>query len=294
MKLTIIIPVYKTEKTLDRCVESILSQDYSDYEIILVDDGSPDLCPEKCDAWTEHDSRIRVIHKANGGLSDARNAGIEVARGDYLTFVDSDDMIAPSTLAPLMNKIAHDESIQILEYPVSIKGKNMFIPHNMHYDDIQQYWVVTKAYTHTYVWNKIFRKELFADIRFPVGRVFEDAWIYPLLLQKARSVTTTDKGCYVYTDNLQGITAKADADDLIMLLESNIDRGMTVDDAYYLYILNIQLDVYRLSGKILLQERKDIRTSNLRSLSDKIKIITLKIFGIKGLCRIHKTLRHLL
>ncbi len=294
MKLTIIIPVYKAEKTLDRCVESILSQDYSDYEIILVDDGSPDLCPEKCDAWTEHDSRIRVIHKANGGLSDARNAGIEVARGDYLTFIDSDDMIAPSTLAPLMNKIAHDESIQILEYPVSIKGKNMFIPHNMHYDDIQQYWVVTKAYTHTYVWNKIFRRRLFDDIRFPVGRVFEDAWIYPLLLQKARSVTTTDKGCYVYTDNLQGITAKAGADDLIMLLESNIDRGMTVDDAYYLYILNIQLDVYRLSGKILLQERKDIRTSNLRSLSDKIKIITLKIFGIKGLCRIHKTLRHLL
>lgn len=294
MKLTIIIPVYKAEKTLDRCVESILSQDYSDYEIILVDDGSPDLCPEKCDAWTEHDSRIRVIHKNNGGLSDARNAGIEVARGDFLTFVDSDDMIAPSTLAPLMNKIAHDESIQILEYPVSIKGKNMFIPHNLHYDDIQQYWIVTKAYTHTYVWNKIFRRRLFDDIRFPVGRVFEDAWIYPLLLQKARSVTTTDKGCYVYTDNLQGITAKAGADDLIMLLESNIDRGMTVDDAYYLYILNIQLDVYRLSGKILLQERKDIRTSNLCSLSDKIKIITLKIFGIKGLCRIHKTLRHLL
>ena len=87
---------------------------------------------------------------------------------------------------------------------------------------------------------------------------------------------------------------KAGADDLVMLLESNIDRGMTVDDAYYLYILNIQLDVYRLSGKILLQERKDISISNLRSLSDKIKIITLKIFGIKGLCRIHKTLRHLL
>lgn len=294
MKLTIIIPVHKAEKTLDRCVESILSQDYSDYEIILVDDGSPDLCPEKCDAWTEHDSRIRVIHKNNGGPSDARNAGIEVAQGDFLTFVDSDDMIAPSTLAPLMNKIAHDESIQIMEYPVSIKGKNMFIPHNLHYDDIQQYWIVTKAYTHTYVCNKIFRRRLFDDIRFPVGRVFEDAWIYPLLIQKAQSVTTTDKGCYVYTDNLQGITAKAGADDLIMLLESNIDRGMTVDDAYYLYILNIQLDVYRLSGKILLQERKDIRTSNLRSLSDKIKIITLKIFGIKGLCKIHKTLRHLL
>ena len=288
------MPVYKVENYLRDCIDSILNQTFTDFELILVDDGSPDQCGKICDEYAALDIRVRVIHKSNGGLSDARNAGIEVAQGDFLTFVDSDDMIAPSTLAPLMNKMAHDESIQILEYPVSIKGKNMFIPHNMHYDDIQQYWIVTKAYTHTYVWNKIFRKELFADIRFPVGRVFEDAWIYPLLLQKARSVTTTDKGCYVYTDNLQGITAKAGADDLIMLLESNIDRGMTVDDAYYLYILNIQLDVYRLSGKILLQERKDIRTSNLRSLSDKIKIITLKIFGIKGLCRIHKTLRHLL
>ena len=294
MKLTIIIPVYKTEKTLDRCVESILSQDYSDYEIILVDDGSPDLCPEKCDAWAERDSRIRVIHKKNGGPSDARNAGINVAQGDFLTFVDSDDMIAPNTLAALMNKIAHDERIQILEYPVSIKGKNMFIPHNLHYDDIQKYWTECEGYRHTYACNKIFRRHLFDDIRFPVGKVFEDAWIYPLLLQKAQSVTTTSEGCYVYTDNTQGITAKAGADDLVMLLESNIDRGMTVDDAYYLYILNIQLDVYRLSGKILLQERKDISISNIRSLSDKIKVITLKLFGIKGLCRIHKTLRHLL
>ena len=170
----------------------------------------------------------------------------------------------------------------------------MFIPHNLHYDDIQKYWTECEGYRHTYACNKIFRRHLFDDIRFPVGKVFEDAWIYPLLLQKAQSVTTTSEGCYVYTENTQGITAKAGADDLVMLLESNIDRGMTVDDAYYLYILNIQLDVYRLSGKILLQERKDISIFNLRSLSDKIKVITLKLFGIKGLCKIHKTLRHLL
>lgn len=294
MKLTIIIPVFRTENTLDRCVESILSQDYSDFEIILVDDGSPDQCPEKCDAWAERDSRIRALHKKNGGPSDARNAGIEATQGEFITFVDSDDMIAPDTLAPLMNRITHDERIQILEYPVFIKGKDMLSLSSLHYDDIQEYWTKCEGYRHTYVCNKIFRRCIFDDIRFPVGRTFEDAWIYPLLLQNARSVTTTSEGCYIYTENPQGITAKAGADDLYMLLESNIDRGMTIDDRYYMYILNIQLDVFQLTGKILLQERRDISTSNLRSLSDKIKIITLKLFGIKGLCKIHKTLRHLL
>lgn len=294
MKLTIIIPVFRTENTLDRCVESILSQDYSDFEIILVDDGSPDQCPEKCDAWAKRDSRISALHKKNGGPSDARNAGIEAAQGEFITFVDSDDMIAPDTLAPLMNRITHDERIQILEYPVFIKGKDMLSLSSLHYDDIQEYWMKCEGYRHTYVCNKIFRRCIFVDIRFPVGRTFEDAWIYPLLLQNAQSVTTTSEGCYIYTENPQGITAKAGADDLYMLLESNIDRGMTIDDRYYMYILNIQLDVFQLTGKILLQGRRDISTSNLRSLSDKIKIITLKLFGIKGLCKIHKTLRHLL
>ena len=90
MKLSIIIPVYRVEATLDRCVKSVLKQDINDMEVILVDDGSPDGCPKMCDEWAEKDSRISVIHKENGGLSDARNAGIDVACGDYITFVDSE------------------------------------------------------------------------------------------------------------------------------------------------------------------------------------------------------------
>ena len=91
MKLSVVIPVFCVESTLDRCVESVLAQDVDDMEVILVDDGSPDECPRLCDEWAKRDSRISVIHKSNGGLSDARNAGLDVAKGDYIGFVDSDD-----------------------------------------------------------------------------------------------------------------------------------------------------------------------------------------------------------
>ena len=94
-KISVIVPVYKVEKFLDRCVESIVGQTYENLEIILVDDGSPDNCPSMCDKWAEKDSRIKVIHKENGGVSSARNAALYAATGDFIGFVDSDDWIEP-------------------------------------------------------------------------------------------------------------------------------------------------------------------------------------------------------
>ena len=105
MLFSVIVPIYKVEEYLDRCVESLVGQTYSDIEIILVDDGSPDKCPAMCDAWAEKDSRIRVIHKENGGLSDARNAGLDVATGEYISFVDSDDCIEFDSYEVLKNAI---------------------------------------------------------------------------------------------------------------------------------------------------------------------------------------------
>ena len=94
--VSIIIPVYKVEKFLDECVKSVVAQTYRNLEILLVDDGSPDDCPAMCDAWATRDPRVRVIHKSNGGLSDARNAGIAQATGSYIYFADSDDAVAPT------------------------------------------------------------------------------------------------------------------------------------------------------------------------------------------------------
>ena len=109
-KISVIVPVYRVEAFLDRCVQSIAEQSYKNLEIILVDDGSPDNCPAICDAWAERDSRIKVVHKQNGGLSDARNAGMAIATGEFMGFVDSDDWIAPDMYQHLYDLLETDGS----------------------------------------------------------------------------------------------------------------------------------------------------------------------------------------
>ena len=101
--ISVIVPVYNAEKFIDRCIKSILNQNYNDFEIILVDDGSPDKCLKICDEWAEKDERIKVIHKINGGVSSARNAGLKVAKGEFVTFVDSDDTLYDCALLNMNN-----------------------------------------------------------------------------------------------------------------------------------------------------------------------------------------------
>ena len=108
--VSVIVPVYKVEEYLDRCVESIINQTYKNLEIILVDDESPDLCPQKCDDWAVRDSRIKVIHKKNAGVSFARNDGLEAVRGEFLTFVDSDDYLSYDAIEVMLERIERDQS----------------------------------------------------------------------------------------------------------------------------------------------------------------------------------------
>ena len=109
-KISIIVPVYNVEKYLEKCVRSILAQTFTDFELILVDDGSPDSSGAMCDQFAEQDQRVKVIHKENGGLSDARNAGIEIATGEYLGFVDSDDYIADDMYELLYTNIVKEDA----------------------------------------------------------------------------------------------------------------------------------------------------------------------------------------
>ena len=134
--ISVIVPIYKVQDYLKECIESIINQTYSDIEVILVDDGSPDRCPQMCDEWAKRDSRIRVVHKKNGGLSSARNAGLDVAKGEYISFVDSDDFICKDALENLYNRIKDDKSIGITSgliyrYPriqqASAKLRNVFV-----------------------------------------------------------------------------------------------------------------------------------------------------------------------
>lgn len=280
MKLSVIIPVYRTENTLDRCVESVLRQHVPEMEIILVDDGSPDKCPQMCDEWAQKDERIHVIHKQNGGLSDARNAALDIAKGDFITFVDSDDWISPDTYAPLLDMMSDND---ILEYSIA----NRLQLQECTYQDVNEYWLKAQAYTHTYAWNKIYRSQLFDEVRFPKGRIFEDVYTLPLLLRKARKVSTTARGFYHYTVNDKGITATAGGEELAQLLEAHLHSKMPVDDRCYMYLVNIQMDVWGQTGKPLNLPRRHVNSGVLQGKL-KIKAIILNTLGLNILCRINK------
>lgn len=300
MKLSIVIPVYRTEDTLDRCVESVLRQDHPDMEVILVDDGSPDRCPAYCDDWAAKDQRIRVVHKVNGGLSDARNAGMEIATGDYVTFVDSDDYLAGDTYGPLMQRLEQQPDIDILEYPVYVhygsprQHLTDFLPGTT-YHDMETYWLDGRAYQHTYACNKIFRKSLFEEVRFPVGRVFEDAQTLPRLLEKTTTVVTCSQGLYYYCSNSNGITQTADGQALQMLLQPHVEmigrlrRKDKAFETYYLHVLNIQMDVFELTDSTPILPLLPVKPEYFTG-TQKMKAIALNLLGIKRLCQLNKIL----
>lgn len=280
MTLSVIIPVYSVESTLNCCVESVLRQNIDNMEVILVDDGSPDRCPEMCDAWAEKDSHIHVIHKKNGGLSDARNAGIDYATGEYITFVDSDDWLDEGTYKAILNLMDDND---IVEFPIA--HRLSLSDHS--YENMDDYWLMEQVYTHTFACNKIYRRSLFNDVRFPLGKVFEDVYTLPFLLRKAKRISTTSQGCYHYEWNPAGITATADGEKLAMLLGAHLTSGMPIDDSYYMYLVNIQMDIWEQTGRPIILPNRIVNTSNLKG-RQKQKAILLNLLGIHTLCKISK------
>lgn len=206
MKLSIIVPVYKVRRYLQNCIESILQQMYTDYELILVDDGSPDSCGAICDRYAQECDKVKVIHKKNGGLSSARNAGLAVAQGEYITFVDGDDTIASGTYYYNMQILLSNPDIDILEYPLikHYESPNSsvisFEPQKISDDQLFPDWIRRKGYEHCFAWNKIYRNTLFDFIRYPEGEVFEDILVTPMLIESSRTIYYSDAGFYYYYD----------------------------------------------------------------------------------------------
>lgn len=206
--ISVIVPIYKVEKYLPKCVESILNQTYTNLEIILVDDGSPDNCGNICEEYAKKDARIKVIHKVNGGLSDARNAGIEIASGEYLGFVDSDDFIHPKMYESLYNAIIENGAeVSICTF------QNVAEDENIEYCDASNLeWNILKSETDKFyysfdektsvtavvAWNKLYKKELFSGIRYPYGKIHEDEFTTYKLLEKADKIACTQYPFYYY------------------------------------------------------------------------------------------------
>lgn len=211
-KISIIVPVYKVERFLGRCVDSILSQTFSDFELILVDDGSPDNCGILCDAYAAQDSRIRVIHQENGGLSAARNAGIDavMAEGDsqWLTFVDSDDWVHPKFLETLYDAVT-ETGCQLgaccyyrtsgEDFPENQDWK----PDVLSADDF--YCTDTGEATATIACAKLYHRNLFQSLRYPVGRLHEDEFTTYRTVYQAGQVAALPAKLYAYYQNPEGI-----------------------------------------------------------------------------------------
>ena len=212
--ISIIVPVYKVEKYLKRCVDSILSQTYTDFECILVDDGSPDKCGYICDEYAEKDQRIRVIHKKNGGLSDARNVGIDAASGEYLSFIDSDDWIHPKMLEILYDGITHNDVLMSIcaykrtdDYETfnKIKEYRFTVRDGMDFLARANSFPRATYSTAIVAWNKLYHKSLFKDIRYPYGRIHEDEFTTYKLLYKSGDIAYCDEMLYCYFRNNEGI-----------------------------------------------------------------------------------------
>ena len=201
------------EPYLPGCVDSILAQTFADFELILVDDGSPDRCGAICDAYAEKDSRIRVIHKENGGLSDARNTGLDMAQGEYVGFVDSDDTIAPDMYEHLMDLVqTHNADVAGCGYSyVDDKGvefyRNPSEPVKAVYrreDFIDRFYPQICWQIVPMVPDKVYRRTIFDHIRFPVGRIYEDIAVQLELFDRCQVIAVDDTYSYRYLSKRPG------------------------------------------------------------------------------------------
>ncbi len=240
--ISIIIPVYNVEAYLRECVDSVLAQTYSDLEIILVDDGSTDGSAAICDEYATRDPRVRVIHKANGGLSDARNVGLDAATGDYIGFVDSDDWCEQRMFELLMQEAqAYDADIVVCAYysfetdPVTTE-ENMWISgprrrYELTTRDAMVMLLKDKE-IQNYVWNKLYRAELWDGVRFPVGQKFEDINTAYKVFEKAERVAVIPYGLYYYRMRTDSIVKSGILANEIDCVDANMQRYEALCDEY--------------------------------------------------------------
>lgn len=209
-KVSIVVPIYKVESYLENCIKSLINQTYQNIEIILVDDGSPDKCPLICDSWKKKDKRIKVIHKQNGGLSDARNCGIDNASGNYICFVDSDDYVERTYVEYLLTANKQNKT-NIAQCGIKNVDENGKLLSSIGYDldtVISGKKMILQQFTghdieNTVVWNRLYGINLFKKLRFPFGKNHEDEYItYKLLYNESRiSIIDSTLYCYRQTNN---------------------------------------------------------------------------------------------
>jgi len=300
--ISVIIPVYNVEEYLVQCLQSVLAQTYPHFQVILVDDGSTDESGGICDRYGTIDKRIRVIHKENGGLSDARNAGLGIAEGAYIAFVDSDDFLHREYLKTLYdNMVAEDADLSICGYycydggmPVENSSDEIY-----NREVVEGSMVTAQLYENPgmaiVAWNKLYSREIFGDIRYPVGRLHEDEAVIHELLVRCRRVVLTNARLYYYRRRSGSIMDKESdksIEDAVFAYEKRIaffgSLGMRTDKAQAQRNLLLYLagrfdgarEDKRRQDYTRMTLRKSMRNdSAYRDVLDKASIVELYIIG---------------
>lgn len=291
-KISVIVPVYKTEGLLDRCVESIVGQTYKNLEIILVDDGSPDNCPAMCDEWAEKDSRIRVIHKENGGVSSARNAALDIATGDYIGFVDSDDWIEPEMYSSLIQKISESgKNIALCSYyAVEISGERYecrCVVDKEVLDKDDYFRFIVLGGDGGYIWNRLYDADILKEVRFD-----EDIWYSEDLLfnfktaQKSNGAAVLDKAEYNYVQKRireQAWIMDDHSFDSMTAFEIMLSYKDIPEDVYDCCLRGYAAAAFTLLSGVLTNEKYFYKYDDIRSaiLNFKKRILVQKKYPLK-------------
>ncbi|WP_010632945.1 glycosyltransferase family 2 protein, partial [Sporolactobacillus vineae] len=280
--ITIIVPVYNVAKYLSKCIRSIINQSYPNLEIILIDDGSTDNSGRLCDQFAKLDKRIRVIHKKNGGLSDARNAGIDLAKGELIAFVDSDDYIHRDMYLRMYEVMLkyHCDIVEVDFQEVNEKVDPNNIPEEYAIKVFDRKCAIINTivdhYCRNYVWNKLYRKDLWVNIRFPKGRAFEDVYTTHRVINKVTSLVKLEIPLYYYFQRNNSIvrssSVKNNVDHCEALNETLLFMKEMYPDLLPLVCIKYDYDMFYCLYT-LLRKRKQRRNSNVYNHTIAFKII---------------------
>lgn len=297
--ISVIVPVYKVEQYLNRCIESLVNQTYSNLEIILVDDGSPDNSPKICDEWAKKDSRIKVIHKDNTGAGASRNVGLLQAHGDFISFIDSDDYVSKDFYSHLFQLFKHDVDIVEGEYTVVDSHDNEY-----QFSDeasiAEEFSLEQAMYEHLnehkfkqVIWNKLYRRSAIKNVLFPEGnRIDDEYWTYRII-GNSRKLIHSDKVIYAYRqqsdsvmhllkiqERTQAINARISRSDFI-LKEIPSLYNFSVYTIWCICLYNCQkalIEDKALAEQLIDYSKKVIKTHKLSILELKDVSLTQKLW----------------
>ncbi len=308
--ISVIVPVYKVEAYLDQCIASIAGQTYRNLEIILVDDGSPDRSGAICDAWAERDSRVRVIHKENGGGGAARNDGLDQASGELIAFVDSDDYIASDMLQHLYGLLESDIDIAECGFVETYDDNATFSQEETKRivcttEEAMQAHIQDTIFRQL-IWNKLYRRKVIEKVRFPIGTKIDDEFFTYQVLGNAKKLICSNKVCYAYRQQpdsvmhqifsikrLEGLLAKQER---LLYLKKQIPSLVYEAEVelFFSCIYAMQGSLHSLQGQELEEAcslvetvRKNISEFEIKTLSVKKKIlIILARWNLKATARL--------